>query len=302
MLCTESGVQSATRLKPQASNASSLKPHQASPPSALHGGYFVLYHAVFPAARRRMPQEIHVHQLPELVTADQLAGAAVVVIDVLRASTTIAHALDAGADCVIPCLEVDEARQLANQLEGLVVLGGERQGLKIDGFDLGNSPTDYTPDSVGGRTVVFTTTNGTKAMMRCRRAKRVLVGCFANYSAICRALRPESVVHLLCAGTDGAITREDVLAAGMMVVELCCEDDDPPRLNDQAELAADAFRTVTEDLIAGVRLASVLAECEGGRNLIARGLGRDIETAAQIDSLGVVPELDLIEWRIEAAG
>jgi len=248
-----------------------------------------------------MPREIQLHQLPELVAPDQLAGSAVVVIDVLRASTTIAHALSAGANCVIPCLEVEEARQLANQLDGPTVLGGERQGLRIDGFDLGNSPGEYTADSVGGKTVVFTTTNGTKAMMRCRQAKRVLVGSFVNYSAICRLLRPEPVVHLLCAGTDGAITREDVLAAGMMAVEISCEGDDPAQLNDQADLAADAFRTVTEELIEGTPLARVLAESQGGRNLIARGLGSDIETAAQIDSLDVVPELDLIEWRIRTA-
>src|SRR5262249_5944787 len=145
-----------------------------------------------------------VHLLPSLTTPADLAGGLAVVIDVLRASTTICHALAAGAKEVIPCLEVEEARERANRyVPGDAVLGGERGGLRIEGFDLGNSPREYTPTTVGGRTVLFTTTNGTRAMRQCTEAARVVIGAFVNLSPVCReverALMAGRDAHLLCA-------------------------------------------------------------------------------------------------------
>jgi 2-phosphosulfolactate phosphatase len=158
---------------------------------------------------------IQAHFLPQLTTPEALAGQTVVVIDVLRATTVITTALAAGARRVIPCLEVDEARQIAARLpKNEVLLGGERHGLPIEGFDLGNSPADYTAERVAGRTLVFTTTNGTQAMRQCHQARRVLIGAFVNLRAVVAALTESESVHLLCAGTNGAITREDVLLAG----------------------------------------------------------------------------------------
>src|SRR5687767_8847167 len=97
-----------------------------------------------PGSKWRGLMELCVHLLPDLVEPADLAGRTVVVIDVLRATTTICHALAAGAGAVVPCLEIDEARAKAGQVSGPVALGGERQGLRIEGFDLGNSPTEYT--------------------------------------------------------------------------------------------------------------------------------------------------------------
>src|SRR5687768_10758642 len=146
-----------------------------------------------------MPRPLNVHFLPDLTTPAELAGGVVVVIDVLRASTTITYALAAGAREVIPCLEIEEARAAAAKLPpGQAVLGGERHGLPIEGFDLGNSPRDYTPQRVGGKTVVFTTTNGTKAMMQCRQAAGVLIGSYVNFSALVQTLRASGLpIHLL---------------------------------------------------------------------------------------------------------
>src|SRR5579862_6055151 len=141
---------------------------------------------------------LHVHLLPALVEPEELAASTVVVIDVLRASTTINQALAEGATEVIPCLEVEEARRIAAGLpSGLTVLGGEREGLRIPDFDLGNSPGEYRPDTVAGKTVVFTTTNGTRAMIACRAASRVLVGAFVNWSAVCKMLPEGGPIHLL---------------------------------------------------------------------------------------------------------
>lgn len=243
-----------------------------------------------------MTTELRVHLVPQLVDPADLRGRTVVVIDVLRATTTIAHALAAGATAVVPCLEIDEARTMAKQLGGNVVLGGERQGRRIEGFDLGNSPTEYTRQTVGGRTVVFTTTNGTRAMRHAAAASEILLGSFANLSAVAGALTSCDRVDLLCAGTNGVITAEDALFAGAVVERISdLKSQISDILNDQARLALGAWRTF---LSSGNPLAAALRECQGGRNLIAEGFDADIDTAAQIDSLSIVPRLDVGSGRI----
>jgi 2-phosphosulfolactate phosphatase len=241
--------------------------------------------------------EIHAHFLPELTTPAALENSAAVVIDVLRATTTIVHALAAGATEVIPCLEVDEARQIASRLGQDAVLGGERGGVRIDGFALGNSPDEYTPRSVGGKTVVFTTTNGTRAMRLCGRARRVLIGAFVNLSAVRRELADEPLVHLICAGTQKEITREDVLLAGAIVHELT-RTIRAELLNDQAEIAADAWRIAADAISGGAALADLLRSSRGGRNLVEVGHGSDISLAAQVDQFDFAPQLDVASWRI----
>src|SRR5215831_15928716 len=120
-------------------------------------------------------REVQVHLLPELAAAGRLEGGVAVVIDVLRASTTMVHALAAGCACIRPCAEVDDARALAGQgRAGKVLLAGERGGKPITGFDLGNSPREFTPRKCKGATLVFTTTNGTRALLRAAEAERAL--------------------------------------------------------------------------------------------------------------------------------
>jgi 2-phosphosulfolactate phosphatase len=261
-------------------------------------------------------QQLNVHFLPSLTSADELAGGAVVVIDVLRATTTIIHAVAAGVREVIPCLEIEEARRVAAGFPtGTALLGGERGGVKIEGFDLGNSPEEYNRENVGGKTVVLTTTNGTRAMMLCRQAKRVLVGAFVNASAIARSLAQEERVHLLCAGTEGKITREDVLFAGRVIHTLLSErGGEAPEQNDACRIARECYQNLLAadgiDLSAGANarmeeraaLTQELRHSHGGRNLIDVGLAHDIEVAAQVDRFTIVPELSLDEWRICALG
>src|SRR5437763_3729354 len=108
---------------------------------------------------------VAVHFLPALIPPDALRGGIAVVVDVLRATTVMVHALAAGCEAILPCLEVDEARKVAAGLpEGSFLLGGERLGLPIEGFDLGNSPGSYTSGACRGKTLVMTTTNGTRAV------------------------------------------------------------------------------------------------------------------------------------------
>ncbi len=239
--------------------------------------------------------QLDVYLLPDLVEPAALAGRTVVAIDVLRATTTIIHALAAGAREVVPCLEIEDARRLAAEIGQGAILGGERGGVAIKGFDLGNSPAEYTQERVGGKSVVFTTTNGTRAMQRCKLAGRVLLGAFVNFSAVCRELTSSHQVALVCAGTDGHVTREDTLLAGAIVDDLARSK--KLQLNDQALLAADAWQTAVR-LMTDRPLGMMLRESRGGRNLIDTGQENDIDLAAQMDRFDVVPELDLTTWRI----
>jgi 2-phosphosulfolactate phosphatase len=247
---------------------------------------------------------LHVHFLPELISPEALRGATVVVLDVLRASSTIATALATEAKEVIPFLDVEGVRTAAQDLiREEIVLGGERRGVKIDLFDLGNSPSEYTKEAVGGKSVLFTTTNGTKAMERCREAHRVLIGAPVNLSAVCRTLADTLNVHLLCAGTGGRITREDILAAGAITYQLTRNEETAAEIDDSAHIARSAWRSVVAGAFAAgetpsVRLAREFRSCSGGQNLLSLGYEADLASCAAIDSLDCVPELDLPTWRI----
>lgn len=256
-----------------------------------------------------MENKLHVSALPTLISPSDLVGATVVVIDVLRASTTIAFALEAGANEVIPCLDVADARALASEyLNDEVLLGGERGGLPIEGFDLGNSPTDYTPDRVAGKTVLFTTTNGTRAMMACRKAERVLIGAFVNASAIYEQLLGCERIHLVCAGTQNEYSRDDTLMAGFLVDRLQRQSGILYELNAQALTARENWTSafavpyvVGAEPLSADLLAKELRRSPGGRNLVAIGLDDDIQVAAEIDRLHVLPEMDPATLRIRAA-
>lgn len=239
---------------------------------------------------------LQVHYLPQFVPEHELAGAAVVVIDLLRASTTVCHALAAGARDVVPLVEVDAVLQAADGcLRSEVLLGGEREGQRIAGFDLGNSPTEYTPDVVFGKRILFTTTNGTKAINHARLAARVVMGCAANVAAVADGLAEEDSVHLLCAGTGGHVSRDDLLAAGAIVERLCGVNQF--ELNEGARSTLGEWQELVNTGAAlgrsrSEQLAIELRNTPGGKNLLAIGHDDDLVVCAQIDSKPVVPELD----------
>ena len=256
----------------------------------------------------RMEETLNVYGLPSVVSPEEMAGGTAVVIDVLRASTTIVHALEAGAVQVVPCQEIEDAHRAAAEFpESEVVLGGEREGLRIDGFDLGNSPTEYTPERVAGKTVIFTTTNGTRAMSRCGRANRVLVGAFVNARAIFEQLVGIRQIHLLCAGTRGQFGRDDILLAGLLVDRLQRAGGIDYQPNVQALAARENWTssfTIPHALgaepMAPEILAKELRKSPAGRNVAAIGREEDILTASRIDRFNIVPELDTRSSRIRA--
>jgi 2-phosphosulfolactate phosphatase len=238
-------------------------------------------------------RDVQVHLLPELAPPGGLAGGLAVVIDVLRAATTMIHALAAGCTAVRPCAEVEEARTLADSMRaGRVLLGGERDGLPLSGFDLGNSPREYTGQTCRGRTLVLTTTNGIRALLRAAEAERVLLAGFVNYSAVCEQLRQDGrPIHLVCAGTAGTIALEDTLLAGALVDFL--SESGEIRLNDSARLAWDCFDNHGRVLLGALQIS------RGGTHLRQLGFEEDIHTAAQVDLFHLVPELRRDPLRVE---
>ena len=241
-----------------------------------------------------MHQDIRVHLLPILVEPNALAGRTVVVVDILRATTTILHALANGAVEVRVVKKVEETRNLAKCKKEPFALGGERGGIKIEGFDLGNSPEEYSETQIGGKTVIFTTTNGTKAMKHAKYAAKSFVGAFVGFSALCRMLQQEQQIDILCAGTDNQVTREDVLFAGAVVDDLGLAKGATIRMNDQAAIALDAWRSAKAEWQSPRLLLDRLRDSLGGRNVIEIGQERDIEIAAEIDKLDVVGMLDAV--------
>jgi 2-phosphosulfolactate phosphatase len=252
-----------------------------------------------------MSRPILVHLLPRLFEPPELAGGVAVVIDVLRATSTIIHALAAGASAVVPCGEIDEAERCASEAPpGTVLLGGERGGLKIRGFDLGNSPAEYVRETVVGKKVIFTTTNGTRALLRAKEARRVLIGALANVGAVVDHLAEETgPVHLVCAGTEGQITLEDVLCAGAIAhwLDLAAAEADPG--DDTTQLALSLFSSSGHeyDRAHEDRILAILRHSRGGRNLIDCGLESDIAVCAEQDKFDIVPELSRAAWEIRVA-
>lgn len=240
-------------------------------------------------ARGTTSPALQVHLLPGLVDATTLRGGVVVVIDVLRATTTMAHAFHAGVTSLYPVGEIPAALLLAEELKqagNTVLLCGERECLPIPGFDLGNSPSDFTWQRCHDQLLVMTTTNGTRAMLHARQAERVLAAGFVNFSAVCENLLDETrPIHLLCAGSHGHISLEDTLLAGAFVAALMPNQKN--QLNDSARLAWDTFECH------GLLLQEAFRLSGGGQQLIQAGLADDLEAAAYIDRLMIVPEMRL---------
>ncbi|HEX8200172.1 MAG TPA: 2-phosphosulfolactate phosphatase [Isosphaeraceae bacterium] len=237
------------------------------------------------------PPSVCVHLLPELIPPGVLAGGVAVVVDALRATTVMIHALAAGCAAILPCHEVDEARRLAATLPpDTTLLVGERHGRPIAGFDLGNSPSAFTPEVCRGKTLVMTTTNGTRAILSCLEAERILVAAFVNLGATVARLRDESrPVHIVCSGTDGHISVEDALLAGLLTAQL------PGALvrgsNDEALIVRSACQELEDVLVDGDPLVQFLSQGRGGRRIRELGLAADIEAAARIDRFDLAAEV-----------
>lgn len=246
--------------------------------------------------------EVDVAFLPGEVEHRNLTGWRVVAIDVLRATTTAVTALGNGARAIRPVLEPPDAiSERARFPKGTCLLGGERRGLPIEGFDLGNSPREYDPVTVRGKTIVLTTSNGTRLLHAARTASEVLLGAVVNAKAVASLLlEDEGPVLLACAGRLGRFSWEDLLCAGQIIDNLLCAG--PPsghrRRFQPTQAAAAALGLYRQDQ---GDLVGAIARGPHGRYLVSIGLGNDIEICGDVDSLDVVPRRakeDLKEWTL----
>ena len=231
---------------------------------------------------------VSVALLPSLIDQDYLPGSFAIVIDVLRATSVIATALAGGARRIVTCNSIDEAHSLKQSLDPGALLCGERGGLPIPGFDLSNSPTEYTPAIVSGKTLVLTTTNGTKALAALDAADTVVTASFLNVSAVLAEATKSERVLVVCAGTNGQITGEDVLLAGAITKELTQQSTFEPA-NDQAHLARSHWQQSVGDLQNFEELTAALHQTLGGRNLKKIGFDDDVPRVAKVDTHNVVP-------------
>jgi len=216
--------------------------------------------------------------------AEELAGRVAVVIDVLRATTTICTALANGADTVVPILTPEEAFQVAaDNPDRQFLLGGERKAVLIPGFNCGNSPLEYTEARVKGRPILFTTTNGTRAIRRAAGADRVYIASLLNAPAVARELaRLDRDAAICCAGTHDQFSLEDSACAGA-ILEFLARAGTPAETNDMGVVARNLFREYDG------RLGDLLHLSEHGQRLAKLGLQEDLMFCAQLGTLTLLP-------------
>jgi len=234
---------------------------------------------------------------PAGLASGEVAGRTVFVVDTLRASTTICAALANGARGIVPVASIEEAMKMAQTLERReVLLTGERGGVRIDGFDLGNSPLEMTEAAVKGKTIVMTTTNGTRAILAAAGAAAVYVVAAVNLhvagARAHEALERSGDILVLCAGREGAFAIEDAFAAGWLVLEAVEGRRIRKPLNDAAQVSVDLARRY------GRRWQRPLLLSRAGRELVKMGLRDDVVDAALEDRYPVLPQFK--ERRITA--
>jgi len=163
--------------------------------------------------------QIDVYITPAELADSALHNHGVIVIDILRAGTTMCQALKSGCKEIIPVATIEQAMNIAGNLfRDNTMLCGEREGKIIKGFDLGNSPFEYTPERVKGKSLVMSTTNGTVALDKSRRARHVVMGAFVNFTSVVDAVKTWGTdIAIVCSGRNGRMSLEDTVAAGMFV-------------------------------------------------------------------------------------
>lgn len=210
-------------------------------------------------------------------------GKTTVVIDVLRASTTILTALSRDAREVIPVNTIEFAMKVSgNAFGGQTLLGGERNTKMIEGFTLGNSPLEYDTDSISGKSIILFTSNGTKAVVKAKFSENLFIACFNNLKITAQyAAYLGNDLEILCAGSNGMFCIEDSVCAGKLIHEIRNIKDDLTITD-----AARASLVLSETL--GLDVYKMLSECEHGQLLIKNGFEEDIKFCAELNSNNIV--------------
>lgn len=217
---------------------------------------------------------------------EDLRGKIVVVIDVLRTSSTIITALQNGAKEIIPVEDMSAAGKIAQNLDpSRYLLCGEKDGERIEGYHLGNSPFEYDEETIKGKTLILNTTNGTKAITRSQYARKVLIAGFLNLDAVVDALRDvQGEVILACAGWKSRLSLEDSLCAGLIIRKLT-NGQLPEQSRDGAKMAfvlSEKYEHVIEE---------VVASSNHGMRLKSLGFEQDVLYCAKLNVTNVLPVL-----------
>ena len=230
---------------------------------------------------------VEVYFTPAILEEMQLKDKNIVVIDVLRASTTIAAALKNGAKEIIPVNNIESAVKLSGSMFGDVTLrAGERNAKMIEGFNLGNSPREYTEEIVKGKSIILMTTNGSAAMVKGRHAKNLVIGAFVNLSSVVEFLHELGENFLIiCAGKENDFCMEDAVCAGRIINKLEKTNDVEIVPDDSAKAAA------ALDSVFGKSILKMLKTSEHGMYLAEAGFADDLKACGEIDSIDVLPIL-----------
>ena len=223
------------------------------------------------------------HQAKPADTAARL----VVIVDVLRASTTVATALGNGAKTVMPLEGADEVIFRSKEFaRSQIILAGEQKMHPITGFDLGNSPQDFTKKAVEGKTILITTTNGTRALLGVQGARDIVIASYVNFTAVLAMMKvaasSNTDIAIICAGEEGGFTLEDAACAGRYVRAI-------PRRTDSVQVNDAAAASVLIEKKYGDNIEKVFKESSHGQALAEAGFGDDLAAAAEVDSYPVVP-------------
>ena len=230
--------------------------------------------------------QIDLFVTPAGVSNKDTQDCGVVVIDILRAGTTICYALTNGCKGVIPAMTIERAVKLAHTLfEPTTLLCGERNGVKQDGFNLGNSPLEYTADKVKDLTLIYTTTNGTEAIEKSTAGRWIIVGGFVNFNCVISYIKnklPEKLA-IVCGGKEHRFALEDVVSGGMIIHALNEHFNRELQLTDSARMAVAVYSQYADNIL------GMLKNCEHGRFLQSIGLEADLEICSRVDAIPVLP-------------
>jgi 2-phosphosulfolactate phosphatase len=242
-------------------------------------------------ATSSIPVQITVYFSPNHLDELELRDKVVVVIDVLRASTTITYAMRAGAREIIPVASVEQAMKIVGNLHSTsTILCGERGGKRIEGFKLGNSPFEYTEEAVNGKALILATTNGAVALTKAKHARQCFVSSFVNLTATVEALAQVDNIDaerliILTSGREEEFSLEDATCAGLLITRLMTRFG-TMQLSDSARAALSVYHQYGSDIY------RTLLDSDHGRTLIELGFEEDIRAASQIDSVPLVPVLE----------
>jgi len=228
--------------------------------------------------------KIEVFLTGHTVTDEDVKGHTVIVIDVLRTSSTIVTALGNGARDVVPVADMAEGGKIAMNLDQASYrMGGERGGNKIEGYHLGNSPSEYDLDTVRNRTIILNTTNGTGTITNACGGKHLVIGSFLNADRVIEFARETGLdVDIICAGWLNRISLEDTLCAGMMLYHLW-DGLEPEDVSDSAHIAFSQYR---HDRAA---LSTAILQSNHAKRLAQQGRSDDVDYCSRVNFLPLLP-------------